>query len=94
MQTDTIDDAGMAFGVVNDDIMPAYQCIDGRKDTLVAKIDQQCGFFAYKSAGGAPVRHGIWWHQTSAVRPSGRQAPVFGCLRIRFRTSGWLARPR
>ena len=38
MEADAVQQAGMALGVVYDDVMPGGKCVDGGDDTLIAEI--------------------------------------------------------
>jgi hypothetical protein len=50
VQADAVHDAGVGFGVVDDHVAAIDKGVDGRKDALVAEIEQEGGFLAHEVA--------------------------------------------
>ena len=48
MQTDTVKQTSMCFVVINNDIVHCGQRVDGRNNTLIAKVEEVSGFFLFK----------------------------------------------
>ncbi len=46
MKTQAVDDAGMAFGVIDNDIMTTTNAVNGAHYTLIAVIEKGGVFFA------------------------------------------------
>ncbi len=45
MEADTVQQAGVTFGIIDDDVVTAHQGIDRGQDALIAEVEQECGFF-------------------------------------------------
>ncbi len=91
MQADTVAQAGVGLGVIDDDVASAHQRVDGGHDALIAEVELEGGFLVLEVGQFAfqlLVEGGLAGHHAASHRIG--HTPAGGTFRVSFADLGMI----